>query len=200
MIFTPYGPRLEPETVTAVLALEWAGPVRYVIQRDNPSGHGRKDITHQYRQGRDLFLAGNDEAILVIEADIIPPPETLIKLAALEADCAYGVYRFRTSNIINVYERYPGRARNPGESLSLHPEKLAAAVQAGRVVCTGGGLGCVLIRRHVLEQIDFRDGANHCDSYFNRDVLRAGLKAEADMSVICGHKDETGEILWPILL
>lgn len=200
MTFTPYGPRLEPETVSAVLALEWPGPVTHVFQRDNPHGDARLDILHQYQQGREVFLAGDFDAILIVESDIIPPPDALIRLAALDVDMAYGVYRFRTTNVVNVFERYPGSPRNEGESLSIHPAKLAAAVQAGITLCSGGGLGCVLIKRHVLERLSFRlEATAFCDTYFNRDVMQAGLVQAADMGVVCGHKDEHGVILWPWL-
>lgn len=197
MVFTPVY-RLEPETVAAVLALEWDGPITWVFQRDNPGDDGRENITHQYQQGRRRFLASDADALLVIESDIIPPPDALQRLAALDADVAYGVYRFRVSDVVNIFERYPGRPRNIGESLSIHPEKLAAARRVGVTACSGAGLGCTLIRRHVLAAIDFRmeDGA-HCDSYFNTDVLRAGFRQMADMNVVCGHKNEAGEILWP---
>lgn len=199
MIFTPYGPRLEPETVTAVLNIKWDGPLRYLLQRDNPHGDGREDILHQYRRARQLFLAGDDDAMLIIESDIVPPADTLQRLARLDADAAYGVYRFRVSRVINIFERYPvPKPRNEGESLSVHPPLLAAARRAGVYPCSGGGLGCVLIHRHVLEAIDFRlESAAHCDTYFNRDLLRGGYRQMADMDVVCGHKDEYGEVLWP---
>lgn len=217
-VFTPVAQPevrpLEPETVAAVLALQWSGPISWVFQRDNPRRGGdhaggtnqdlqtsRLNILHQYQQGRERFLASNDDALLVIESDIVPPPDALQKLAALDCDVAYGVYRFRRGVIINIFERYPGQPRNEGESLTLHPAKLRQARQAGIVPCSGAGVGCVLIKRHVLEAIDFRlkDGdGGHCDTYFNRDVLRAGYRQMADMSVLCGHKhDLTGEILWP---
>lgn len=50
MVFTPYGPRLEPETVQAVLSLRWRGPIRRVFQADNPHGSGRENILHQYQR------------------------------------------------------------------------------------------------------------------------------------------------------
>lgn len=196
-VFTPVY-RLEPETVEAVLAIRWSGPLNWIFQRDNPTDDSRLNILHQYQSGRERFLAGDDEALLVVESDIIPPPDAIQKLAALDADVAYGVYRFRVSNVINVFERYPGRPRNEGESLSLHPHKLRRAVSAGRTACSGGGLGCALIKRHVLERIEFRlEDTAHCDTYFNRDVLRGGFSQMAEMSVVCGHKREDGVILWP---
>ena len=197
MVFTPVY-RLQPETVAAVLALKWAGPIRWVFQRDNPTDDGRVNILHQYQEARRLFLAGNDDLLLIIEDDIIPPSDALLKLAALDADVAYGVYRFRKSNVINVYERYPGEARNVGESLSLHPAKLREAVRARVTKCSGGGLGCTLLRRSVLMALDFRhEETAHCDTYFNRDLLRGGFKQMADMRVVCGHVSETGRVLWP---
>lgn len=202
LVFTPIL-RLEPETVEAIFSLEWDGPISFLLQRDNPTGEGHADHLHQYQRGREIFLNGPYDAMLVVESDIIPPPDALTRLAALEADCAYGVYRFRVSNVINIFELYPGKPRNVGESLSLHPRKLRSAVKAGSTSCAGAGFGCVLIKRRVLEKVPFRmewpENGGHCDSYFCTDVLRAGFTQKADMNVICGHKHENGEILWPEL-
>lgn len=198
-VFTPVY-RLEPETVQALLALENDGPLALYLQRDNPHADGRENITHQYQQGRRAFLAGEYDAMLVIESDIIPPADTIQRLAALKADVSYGHYVFRTTPITNVYERYPGTPRNEGESLSIHPKKYKAALKRGKVDCSGAGLGVALIMRRVLERFDFRTVAGdggHCDTWFNRDVLRAGLLQRADMQLMCGHKRENGTILWP---
>lgn len=198
-VFTPVY-RLEKETVEAVLALEWDGPISWQLQRDNPTDNGRVNILHQYQRARERFLQGTDEAMLIIESDIIPPAKALMKLAALDSDVAYGIYRFRTSDVINIFERYPEPSRNVGESLSLHPRRLNRARRLVTVPCSGGGLGCVLIKRHVVQAVQFRiegpQGA-HCDTFFNRDVLQAGFSQMADMSVVCGHVNEEGETLWP---
>jgi hypothetical protein len=199
LVFTPVY-RLEPEAVEGVAGLVWPGPLSWLLQRDNPTESGRENILHQYIRAREVFLAGRYDAMLVVESDIIVPPDTLTRLAALEADVAYGVYRFRNTQIINVFERYPGNPRNEGESLSIHPALLADAVAKGAVPCSGGGLGCALIQRHVLEVIPFRmEETAHCDTYFNRDVMHAGLSQRADMGVVCGHVSEHGEIQWPHL-
>lgn len=207
LVFTPVY-RLEPETVEAIFALEWDGPISYLFQRDNPHPGNERHTgvanhLHQYRRGREAFLHGRYDAMLVVESDIVPPTFALQRLAALECDVAYGVYVFRRHRAINIFERYPQPARNPGESLSVSPRKLAAALRAGVVACSGAGLGCTLIRRHVLERFDFRTLSAelhpqvHCDTWFTHDVYGAGMSMMADMSVVCGHKDENGEMLWP---
>jgi hypothetical protein len=53
----------------------------------------------------------------------------------------------------------------------------------------------------VLEEIPFRiESTGHCDTYFNRDVMHKGFTQAADMGVVCGHKNQFGEILWPLHL
>jgi len=211
MVFTPVY-RLEPETVEAVLALEWDGPITHVFQRDNPlKGSDRqtgvRNHLHQYQRGRELFLQGRYDAMLVIESDIIPPPDTLKRLAALDADAAYGAYMFRQSRVVNICERYYSEPEYKGKKVALEVgESLTTrgkwpwAEQQGQIVCSGGGLGCVLIKRHVLEAIDFRTTSTaivHCDTWFTNDVYDGGFNMMADAQVHCGHKRENGEILMP---
>jgi len=100
----------------------------------------------------------------------------------------------------NVFEKYPQPARNIGESLSVRG-LWPAALEQGIVECSGGGLGCVLIKRHVLEAVPFKpvDGlSGHCDWIWTEDVYRAGYSMKADTAVICGHKDVDGTVLYPV--
>jgi len=209
LVFVPVL-RLEPETIEAVVNLEWDGPKAILFQKDNPHPEQRDKLKrrilnhhHQYQRGQEVFLAGRYDAMMVVESDIIPPKDAIKKLAALDVDVAYGVYRFRVSNVVNIFELYPGKPKNVGESLSIRPDRLAAAVKAGVVDCSGAGFGCVLIKRHVLEAIKFRidwpKHGCHCDTHFTNDLHRHGFVRRADMSVVCGHKNEDGQILWPEL-
>lgn len=206
MVFTPVL-RLEPETIRGIFAMRWDGPLTIVIQRDNPTVDGDARTAgfanhlHQYNRGRELFLAGRYDAMLVIESDIIPPADTLLRLAALPADIAYGTYMFRGGNVVNILERYypwPRQARNMGES--LHVRGLyGAAVEQGVIDCSGSGLGCVLIHRRVVEAVPFvapRDGG-FFDWQWTQDVYSAGFRMMADMAVQCGHVDTDGRVLWP---
>lgn len=206
MVFCPVL-RLEPETVRALFALQWGGALSVVLQRDNPhsTGDARADKyvnhLHQYQRGRELFLAGRYDAMLVIESDIIPPPDTLMRLAALPADVAYGVYVFRGGNVVNVLERYyawPRQARNMGESLTVRG-LWDAAVKQGVIDCSGSGLGCVLIHRRVVEAIPFEapDSGGFFDWQWTQDVYRAGYRMMADTAIQCGHVNTDGTVLWP---
>jgi hypothetical protein len=210
LVFTPVL-RLEPETIKAIFGLEWGGALSVLFQRDNPvtcedpREQAVRNHYHQYKRGRSAFLAGSYDAMLVIESDIVPPKDTLTRLFSLQADLAYGCYYFQKNDVVNVFERYqvsPGQppARNIGESLSVRG-LWPGAVAQGVIECSGGGLGCVLIQRHVLEAISFRIGwpesKAHCDSYFTIDVYKAGYSMKADTGVLCGHKTEEGVIKTP---
>lgn len=187
-----------------VMALEWDGPLSVLLQRDNPRGGGRLDHLHQYQRGRYAFLRGPYDAMLVIESDILPPGDTLKRLWALDCDLAYGVYTFRSPrNPVNVSQIYPQPAKNRGSTLSGVPGLWAAACAKGVIKCSGQGFGCILIRRHVLEEIEFRlsdDHLNkgaHCDTFFHDDAYAAGFQMKADTRVLCGHKHEDGKIVFP---
>lgn len=206
LAFTPVY-RLEPETVQALFALEWGGPLSFLLQRDNPGPNGIVNHLHQYTRGREVFLLGPYDAMLIVESDIIPPPDALTRLAALDCDVAYGVYVFRSkvSPVVNVFERYPdnnGRpARNAGESLTVRG-LWRQAQRRGVVPCSGGGLGIILVKRHVLKAVPFAlpddgDPRTFCDTPWTQAVYQAGYTMRADTRVICGHKDTDGEVLWP---
>lgn len=206
LVFTPVL-RLEPETVRAIFALEWDGPLSILLQRDNPVVDGDErergfaNHLHQYERGRQIFLQGGYDAMLVIESDIIPPPDTLLRLAALPADVAYGAYLFRPGDVVNLLERYygwPRQARNIGDPLTTRG-LWDAAVKQGVIDVSGSGLGCILIHRHVVMDVPFERPASggFFDWQWTQDVYSRGYRMMADTAVQCGHVETDGRALWP---
>ena len=202
MVFTPVY-RLEPETIAAVFELQFDGALTFVLQRDNPHkgdsrATGVKNHHYQFNRGRELFLSGNYDAMLIIESDIIPPPDTLQRLAEIDCDLAYGCYEFRHgAKVVNILERYPQPARNMGESLTVR-HLWEYAKKRGVIECSGSGFGCLLIKRHVIEAIPFElTGAAFFDWEWTESAYRAGYTMKADTAVLCGHKTPAGVTLWP---
>lgn len=200
LIFTPVL-RLEERTIQALMRLEWEGSLSLLLQRDNPTGDRVQDHLHQYRRGREIFLRGPYEGMLIVESDIVPPPDTLQRLSALDCDVAYGCTVFRakgSQEVVNILERYPGEARNTGESLTVRG-LWQDALRRGIVECSGAGLACLLVRRHVLDEVPFEpaEGGAFCDVRWTEEVYRAGFSMKAETRVLCGHIDEDGTVLWP---
>lgn len=199
MVFVPVL-GIEAETVRSIFAMELQGAVTLLMQRDNPSGNPFADHLHQYQRGREIFLAGRYDAMLVIESDMIIPRDALTRLAALEADLAYGCYVYRGGGVVNILERYSPDARNPGESLSIR-HLWHAAQKKGVIECSGSGLGCVLIQRKVIESVPFADEMTHGYTQFfdfpwTCAAYDAGFTMKADCDVQCGHIDRDGTELW----
>lgn len=202
LVFTPVL-RLEPETVRSLFAQTFEGAISFLMQQDNPSGNPYADHLHQYQRGRDVFMAGSYDAMLVIESDIILPENALQRLAAVDCDVAYGCYVYRDGQVVNLLERYkpwPDQVGNPGESLSIR--HLWHAAQAKGVIdCSGSGLGCVLIKRKVIEAVPFdatmtHGGTQFFDFPWTCAVFEAGFRMMADCDVQCGHIDRDGTELW----
>lgn len=198
--FTPVY-RLEDETAQAIAKIMVYDPslrVDWLFQQQNQGDTPQDRVLYQYRLGRRRFLEGGYDYFFVVESDVIPPENALVRLLALDADVAYGLYLFRKSQNVNVFEKYVPTGLNVGQPLNLKPRLYQKALRQGVIDCSGGGLGCALIARHVLEKLDFRmEGRMYCDTYFTKDVYKTGFAMKADLRVQCGHKDEDGTILWP---
>lgn len=181
-------------TLAAIHQLEHEGPLAWLQLRDNPSPDPRENVTRAYNAARTVFLAGDYDALLTVENDVVPPRDALCKLLFAEADVAYGLYCYRQ----------PGHLWNAylfdGQSLVMQPD-LARQAWGQVVPVQGYGLGCALIRRHVLEQIEFRFDPDqpglHCDSHFGDDVRAAYMNQVCDTSVLCGHIINEHRMVYP---
>lgn len=214
LIACPIADKLLLPTMRAIVELDPRGYDRAdtVFLRAAPAegADPRDAIAAQYNEARRLVLDGGYDALLTVECDMLPPPNTIRRLRNCLADIAYGLYILRRSPWEwNAYSVMEGMAAWP---LSRVPER--AAQEWGEVVDVDGiGLGCTLIQRKVLEAIRFRaDGLIHadgnrsyCDWYLAQDALAAGFTQRCDTSVVCGHvhpADEQGKdrpsVIWPI--
>jgi len=183
-------------TLQSIWGLEWKEPLHLLFTRDNPHPRGRENIIHGYMAGRAAFLAGDYDAMLTVESDMIIPPDALQRLAALEVDVAYSLYCWRDRPGWNATlgVREDGW---PGQFLSDDPT--AARAAWGKVIAvTGLGFGCTLIRRRVLEAVEFHlEDEEVPDSMLARAGNLQGWSQVCDMRVVCGHVKRPFWTLWP---
>jgi hypothetical protein len=193
--------RIHPLTLESIMALEADDRTAIVFDRqDNPPDWDPyMNIAKKYTTARHMALDGGYDALLTVEADMIVPPDALQRLQAIDTDVAYGLYASRHEQLA-VWLAFAWTKGLRGKSLSLIPDKARAAW--GNVVETHGvGLGCTLIRRHVLEAVPFRwtmlvPTAN--DWLFSLDLKEKGFRQMHDCGLHCGHvtTDGTG-VIWP---
>jgi len=176
------------------------GEFDFVLGRFNPYSVAHLNILNQYRKGREIFLRGRYKYFMTIEHDMIVPPDALEMLMLLDVPVAYGVYMFRHgAKVINAY-RYT-ISKTPDMSLSLLPEEFEKAKKQITPKVSGAGFGCMLVKREVLEQLDFHGKAGAASSIpdveFAADCLKHGFEQRAHFLVECGHIEPGGNILYP---
>ena len=162
---------------------------------DRPDRTPWQNLLAKERRARDVFLSGGYDLYLQIEDDVIVPPDLLLGLESVGADIAYAL-------IVARHQHFWGPAvrLGPGDGGLQTFDSLPDVRRAvwGRVVpCMGCGLYATLIRRPVLEQLNFElRGSRASDWYLAQDAHAAGFTQMAHMGLLCGHID--GErVLWP---
>lgn len=197
LIAVPYT-RNHPRSIASVMQLDWDGglDIVYIGHGDEAAAHRYDNMTTKYREAADMARRGGYDYLLTVEDDVIVPPDAALKLAALGADVAYGL-------IVARHEPHFWSAAltlagsTTYDPLSNHPAQMRKLW--GKVIDVAGcGLYCTLIKRSVLDALDFhRDGANGCDWDFALDCQARGFTQRMDLSVLCGHLLPDGGVLWP---
>lgn len=172
---------------------------------DNPwfDSNGRHNIAHNYNKARRFALDNGFDYLLTVEADMVIPSYALTKLLdtseAQNAGVVYGLYVFKNSATWSAWtylDMDGGRAINKDPAL-IH------AYWGKTMEVAGVGLGCTLIRRDVLEAIEFRTDelheSVHNDWCFAYDLQQKGFKQVCDLRVVCGHISlkPSPRVIWP---
>lgn len=146
------------------------------------------------------MLDGDYTHLMMVDNDVTPPKDALALLLEDDLDVIGGYYAHRSkdstpSKNTNVCKRgeFNYMSQYTGEELR---EELAKGNEVVRI--HGGGMGCILIKRQVLECIqypwfdwvNYRD-PNHSmlseDLYFCERLKQHHIKIYVDTRVNCGH-------------
>jgi len=199
LLFTPtIGEQMRPQTVESIYAQQTEIPFDYEIGRHNPfPGDKKKNVVAQYQRAFEMARAGNYDALMTVEDDMVIPPDAIEKLRATDAGIVYGVYVLRHGTRTLSAWRYENKT-NMGMSLSLYPAEVQRAWRRGWIKVSGVGWGCTLIRRQVFERFNVRDNPGDAgDISLATDCIRAGIEQIARFDVPCLHIEPDGNVLDP---
>jgi len=147
---------------------------------------------------RQIVLDENYDYFLSLEQDVIPPPDVIERLLSHQKPVVSGVYYKYFDvrvNLPNGEVKAVKKAVPLLAAFSPQPDKMrylsAADVADERLLpISFCGLGCVLIRRDVLEKVSFRADvtvACHDDAWFCSDTTAARFPMFVDTGVKCKH-------------
>lgn len=178
-------PFVFPKALASHYALTVIGDVDYLTLSAIDRQQANKSITAKYQQARAVALDSGYDALLTLESDMIVPPDALERLLELSTDVAYALYVFRHGRY--AWSASTALSVDKNEPLSNAPD--TARKLWGQVIKVAGiGLGCTLIRRHVLEVVPFHCREHgHNDWTFAQDVAYAGGEQLCHTGVVCGH-------------
>lgn len=157
-----------------------------------------RNIQLNYEKMRRIALAENYDAVWVVESDVIPPSDALAKLIEIDAPIVSGVYCLRHGTGIPNLMRY-GNMPGIGSAYEWMDLRRFRNKNQNIIEVSGGCMGCLLIRRTVLERFEFiLTSRGAPDVPLMEFCWQNGYKQLARLDVVCGHKQPNGTILMPV--
>lgn len=156
-----------------------------------------KVIAESHEEIRKYMLRNNFNYLLHLESDVFPPIDVIQRLLIHDLPIVSAMYMIEFGHhshlMAQVMETF-GKLRETrnlkdGQDLNYINGKLKPTFHCG--------LGCVLIRRDVLENIQFRweEGATiHPDGHFAFDTDQLGYQKFIDTSILCEHRNTEWEV------
>lgn len=194
----PEAPHVHPFCWESIQGLRWKDPYEITLlmsQGKNLRGVNKiQSSSEKFMRAQAVFLAGDWDALLTVEADNIIPPGALEKMATVDADIIYGLYCSRT------HKDHVWMLRR-GERIGLTgvPDRETMRAAWNQVAPSDGiGTGCTLIHRRVLEEIEFiwTPGLGH-DWHFAKEAKARGFRQVHDCRVHVGHLMGSRMSVWP---
>lgn len=172
-----------------------------MFSRDNPyqvtQGEVYRNIQLNYEKMRRVALSENYDAVWVVESDTIPPKDALGKLLEIDAPIVTGLYALRHGEPVPNLLSY---GRSPEIGSAMKWEQIAYAIENNltQILVSGGSMGCLLIRKPVLEKFQFvLHEARAPDVPLMEFCWKSNFIQVARLDVMCGHKKPSGVILQP---
>lgn len=197
----PRRPKIYARTIQSIFNMDCPWPMNIVFGRDDePTGTKYQNICQKHNEARELVLKGDYDALFLVENDMVVPKDILTRLTTACEDVAYGLYVNRHG--WNRWLAFSNIGPTSGTSFS-DEEELARSVWGKVAESKGVGMGCTLIRRHVLENIRFRTDSQEIvadDWLFSLDCIERGYQQVHDFGALCGHisvSQRGAFILWP---
>ncbi len=167
-------------------------------EHEPPAGReAREFMAESLKRCQFKFLLGDYTHFFSLECDVFPPFDIIERLLAHDLDVVGTTYwtehgfntRMQLRTIYNSHTDFKSHVKEYKTRFLTFSE--AQLFIDGRVKpAYANGIGCILIKRWVLEQIKFRvdlTDVGYADSFFHTDLWRSGISNYVDTSIIPRH-------------
>lgn len=136
-------------------------------------------ITESFNQIREYFLQSDAEYLFLCESDLFPPTDIIEQLICYQkpvVSCHYFIGEGKESKLL--HQQFDDKWLPDNVNINSHPSQSFMEFGTDKWSSNNSGLGVILLRRDVLEQIQFscNDRTNHCDTFFSRDLDYLGIE------------------------
>jgi len=188
MIAMPVSKYIESATFKSIYDL--ARPANTIIEFHYFQGYGVDQARNHIAR---CAIEGQFSHVFFVDADIVLPPDALLKLLAHDKDVVSGLYGRKRigSNVVEVFNWNPN-ARNGVSTLQLKQ-----LMPPGLHKVAAVGLGCCLIKTGVFKRMQYpmfeyfypEDPTMTIseDIVFCQNVYDNKMVVFVDSSVVCGH-------------
>jgi GT2 family glycosyltransferase len=178
------------ECWNALLALDVGNHLvnLYVGCENLPNIVGDHNIGFNLNQARKICLTEGYDYLLIIESDVVAPPNTLLEFLKVDADVVVGLVPERPSKV-GTDDFIICMDWNANSNVQELIKKGEPFEMTGK-----DGYACILVRRHLLEKLFFPEQG--CGDMVWYDQLhKARYKIFCQPSVLCSHVDRNGKVI-----
>jgi len=171
------------------------------------------DCEHEWREGREAryymaasneririkFLSGEYSHLFSLECDIFPPKDIIQRLLAHDKDVVGTTYwtGHGYDTFMQLFTLYCQHTDYVSHSKIFKTrvftfEEAQLFMDGQLKTAYANGVGCIMIKRWVLEMIKFRvdpSDTGYADSFFHRDLWENGIENFVDTSIIPQHRN-----------
>ena len=154
------------------------------VIKDDYKESVKERIVSSRNKLKEYFLKNDYDYLLSLEQDVVSPKDVIERLMKHGKDICSGLYFKEKDNelIPIMYVPYKNEFAKLLKFEEIPENELIEVITSG--------LGCVLIKRKVLENVEFRYEKNKepwDDVWFCEDARQKGFKVYVDTSVRCKH-------------
>lgn len=175
------------------------------VERVSRGANSRVALTKSQNLIRARFLEGDYDYLLLVESDLLPPPDSIKRLMAYGKPVVGSTYfighEVKVPCIFLSDVKVGGlsgtrpigmvRSGTHGKYTRHNQAEVDAFLGTGLRKIHGCGFGCTLIRRDIVERFPFwcdeRFDNKHSDVYFYLDMERHFIPVYVDTNVIVPH-------------